>query len=254
MESLKNINPKFALELECEKELAKMANWDRTQAMNDEVKIDTTFVATPKNLVIQGILPAPASNGSRSINKCKECREYSWRFNRCGIKQRLGIDMKNYCPIKVKSQHDLSRISYTRYQAGFRLPFAPLNMNCGGCNFLDKINRRCLSKSLNGNCAYATSQSKETQTKVYASFPCKNTRQQNVNLNRKLGAVAEYRQSKKETIMSNNAENKMRERSSVQAPIGQTEEWYCSDCGETWLEKTQPKQCPFCSSKNISLF
>ncbi|MEM2045769.1 MAG: hypothetical protein QXO20_06280 [Candidatus Bathyarchaeia archaeon] len=135
---------KFLVELECQKELAKLDSWDRGRAKN------STFVAPrvspPKELVIQGLLPAPPSKPAPKREKCRECFHYDRRNSQCQIKRRMGLVMKGYCP---------KRFSRYSFSVNLNRPVKRSGDLCAFCDFYDKAKHNCLIKRVNGEgCIY----------------------------------------------------------------------------------------------------
>lgn len=134
-------NWKFLVELECEKELAKLDSWERSKAKDSTFV--TPYILPPKELIIQGLMPAPPSKRAPKREKCRECFHYDHKNSQCKVKREMGLSLKGYCP-KRFSKHNFS-VDLRRLDEEL----------CLYCDFYDKARHNCLIKRVNREgCTY----------------------------------------------------------------------------------------------------
>mgnify|MGYP001626257232 CR=1 FL=1 len=155
---------KYFVELECERELAKLEGWNRERAK--ESTFVAPYVSPPQHFVIQGLMPAPASNKSNSSEtvRCRDC-EFHLKIGGCVIKRRIGYKQKGYCPLRFSSRRTSAMMPEEKPKAP-RMPAE--NELCRNCDFLDKVKGSCLIQRFGGICVHVKAQKPESHKK-----PCR---------------------------------------------------------------------------------
>jgi len=141
-------NWKFLVELECQRELSRP--WDRSKAK--ESSFVAPYTSPPKELVIQGLLPAPPPKPAPKRERCRDCFYYNRRERTCRIKQQMGLVLKGYCPKRFSRLNFSVRFDNERRN---QLNISDEYELCRSCDFFDKVKHECLIRRVNGEgCIY----------------------------------------------------------------------------------------------------